>query len=350
MGVPASSGNGGGESGYGRAGNGPRPLSVRELSFAWTLAARAEAKSEKTVSAMLGSLRYFVNYMDSIGFPDEAGAVSPVLLRSYMVYLQHKPAFSRHPFSHEQPRLLSDQTVNGYLRALRAFFNWLASEGFIQDSPFFRLKLPRLRQRIIKPYGPGDLNGLLGAVDTSSPEGYRDLCLLLVMFDTAARSSEVTGMKLGDVDIYEGCIKVLGKGNRERTVPIGSEVKRRLWRYVKMYRPIPANPLDDFLFLTFDGRRLTKNRLHAIVKKYSARAGISGIRCSPHTIRHTAALAFLQNKGDAFALQKLLGHTSLEMTRRYCLLSDGDLKKMHRTASPVDNLHFRDSAARARRA
>jgi site-specific recombinase XerD len=342
--------NGGEERGGQSSGNGPRGLSIRELSFAWTLAARAEAKSENTVRMMHDSLGYFVNYLGSIGIPDEAESVSPVLLRSYMVYLQQKPAFSSHPFSRPQPRLLSDQSVNGYLRALRAFFNWLTSEGFLQDSPFARLKLPRMKQRIIKPYGPGDLKGLLGAVDTGSPEGYRDLCLLLVMFDTAARSSEVTGIKLQDVDLDEGCVKLLGKGNKERMVPIGSEVKRRLWRYVKMYRPQPANPLEDFLFLTFDGRRLTKNRLYAIVRKYSARAGIQGVRCSPHTIRHTAALAFLQNKGDAFALQKLLGHTSLEMTRRYCLLSDSDLKKMHHTASPVDNLHFRGGETHTRRA
>ena len=93
--------------------------------------------------------------------------------------------------------------------------------------------------------------------------------------------------------------------------------------------------------MTADGRPLSKNRLLAIVRKRSQRAGIQGVRASPHTIRHAAAVAFLQNEGDVFALQKLLGHSSLEMTRRYCLLSDGDLKKMHKKASPADNLHYR---------
>jgi site-specific recombinase XerD len=170
--------------------------------------------------------------------------------------------------------------------------------------------------------------------------------MLLVMVDTAVRSGELTGMKLADVDLAAGCIKVLGKGNKERLVPIGSEVKRVLWRYVNCFRQSPANHFDDFLFLTREGRRLTRNQLLFVVKKYSRRAGIQGIRCSPHTLRHSAALAFLQNDGDAFALQKLLGHTSLEMTRKYCLLADGDLKKMHVKASPVDNLHFRPQAAR----
>ena len=329
--------------------NGLPRLSIKELSYAWTLTACAEAKSENTIRIMLSALGYFEDYLNSIDVLDEAETITPILLRSYIVYLQHKPALDCHPLTHVQPHLLSDQTVHGYCRALRAFFNWLAAEGFIEASPFDHLKLPHLKQRIIKPYSSDELKALLGAVNTASHEGYRDLCLLLVLIDTAARSGEVTGILMADVDLEGNCIKVLGKSNREHMLPIGSEVKRHLWRYVKLYRAQPASPREDYLFLTSSGRRLTRNRLLAIVSRYSRLAGIQGVRCSPHTLRHSAALAFLQNGGDAFALQKLLGHTSLEMTRRYCQLADGDLKKMHRSASPADNLHLKHHGMRQAR-
>jgi site-specific recombinase XerD len=338
---PGTRGEKGGENRSEKAAPG---LSIRDLAYAWTLAARAEAKSDATITIMLRSLSYFEDYLVRLGVLPLPAVVTPVLIRSYVVYLKQKPAFSRHPYSRVQSHKLSDQTVHGYCRALRTFFNWITDEGFIPASPFARIRLPRLAQKVIRTYSESEFTALLGAIDTSSPAGYRDLCLVLLMFDTAARSGEVGGMRLTDVNLEEGAIKVLGKGNRERLLPIGREVTRHLWRYIKLYRSQPANPRHDYLFLTCSGRRMTKNRLLAIVKKYSQRAGIGGIRCSPHTIRHTAALTFLKNEGDVFALQKLLGHTSLEMTRRYCLLSDGDLKKMHAKASPADNLGFRPAA------
>ena len=132
-------------------------------------------------------------------------------------------------------------------------------------------------------------------------------------------------------------LKVLGKGNKERLIPIGKQVQRLLWRYINRYRPEPiAN--SDFLFLTREGRMLTKDRVEKIITRYGKRAELNGVRCSPHTLRHTAAVKFLRNGGDVFSLQRMLGHASLEMTRRYCELADIDVKRAHMTASPVDNL------------
>jgi len=133
-------------------------------------------------------------------------------------------------------------------------------------------------------------------------------------------------------------LKVLGKGNKERLIPIGKNVQRLLWRYISRYRPEPAMPKSDLLFLTMDGRPLTKDRIDKIMTYYGRKARLAGVRCSPHTLRHTAAVSFLRNGGDVFSLQRMLGHASLEMTRRYCELADIDVKKAHITASPVDNL------------
>jgi integrase/recombinase XerD len=152
------------------------------------------------------------------------------------------------------------------------------------------------------------------------------------------RVSELCHLKLSDVALEEGMLKVLGKGNKERLIPIGKQVQRLLWRYISRYRPEPLSANGNILFLNRDGKPLTKERVEKILTRYGRKAGLKGVRCSPHTLRHTAAVKFLRNGGDVFSLQRMLGHSSLEMTRRYCELADTDVKRAHMTASPVDNL------------
>lgn len=140
------------------------------------------------------------------------------------------------------------------------------------------------------------------------------------------------------MSIEDGLLKVLGKGNKERVVPMGKQVARHLWRYISRYQPEPAMPQLDSVFLTREGRPLGKDRVDKIMRAYGRKARITGVRSSPHTLRHTTAVTFLRNGGDVFSLQRMLGHASLEMTRRYCELADIDVKRAHMTASPVDNL------------
>jgi len=164
------------------------------------------------------------------------------------------------------------------------------------------------------------------------------MVIILTLLDTGLRVNELINLKIDNVWLEEGIIKVLGKGNKERLVPVGKQIRRLLWRYITHYRPEPARPNLDNLFLTRDGRSLTKNRVDSMMKHYGERARLSGIRCSPHTLRHTFAVTYLRNGGDVFSLQRILGHSSLEMTRRYCELADVDIEKAHALASPVDNL------------
>jgi len=208
------------------------------------------------------------------------------------------------------------------------------------------VKIPRPPRRVIPAFSQHQVQQLLAAVDFSKVEGYRDYVIILTLLDTGLRVSELCSLRLSNLWLEDGVLKVTGKGNKERLVPIGRQIQRILWRYINRHRPEPAMPNCDFLFLTKDGRPLTKDRVEKIIGHYGKKAGLQGVRCSPHTLRHTAAITFLRNGGDVFSLQRMLGHSSLEMTRRYCDIADIDLKKAHMTASPVDNL---DAAAIPRR-
>jgi len=151
---------------------------------------------------------------------------------------------------------------------------------------------------------------LLNAIDTRTAEGYRGYTIILTLLDAGIRVSELCNLKLDNLWLEEGMLKVLGKGNKERLIPIGKQVQRFLWRYINRYRPEPATVNSDFLFLTREGRPLTKDRVEKIMSYYGKKAGLRGVRCSPHTLRHSAAVRFLRNGGDVFSMQRMLGHAT----------------------------------------
>ena len=159
------------------------------------------------------------------------------------------------------------------------------------------------------------------------------------MLDSGIRISELVGIELGDVNLAEGCIKIRrAKGNRERIVPIGSLVQKSLWKYLNHHRPQPLTEKISRLFLSDDGLPLTKSGVQQMLRRKGKRAGIIGVRCSPHTFRHTFAKNYLLNGGDIFSLQKILGHSSLASVRTYLNLFAVDIKRQHQRFSPVDNM------------
>jgi site-specific recombinase XerD len=322
------------------------PTDLKCLVEGYRLCASSEGKSPNTIDIVNNSVNYLYDFLHSACLPTDVGDIGPWEIRAFILHLQQKRCFSNHPFSHPQERGLSSHTVNCYLRSIRAFWSWLAAEGIVDINPFTHVRLPRTQKKIIPTFSPNQVFQLFSAIDRQTPEGYRDYAIILTLLDTALRVSELIGIRMDDLWLDQGLLKVLGKGGKERLIPIGREVQRVLWRYVYRHRARPRMEKRDFLFITRDGDQVTKSRLEILMKKYGQKAGITGVRCSPHTLRHTAAITFLRNGGDVFSLQRILGHTTLEMTRHYCELADVDVKRAHLTASPVDNLRLAIRALR----
>jgi site-specific recombinase XerD len=192
------------------------------------------------------------------------------------------------------------------MRSIRAFWSWLIEEEIIASNPFPRLKIPKPPKKITATFSPYQIELLLGVM-SSSAEGYRDMVIILALLDTGLRVNELINLKIDNVWLEEGQIKVLGKGNKERLVPIGKQIRKLLWCYITQCRSEPARPNLDNLFLTRDGRPLTKNRVDSIIKRYGKTAGFTGVRCSPHTLRHTFCIQFLRNGANLFSLQQMTG-------------------------------------------
>lgn len=164
--------------------------------------------------------------------------------------------------------------------------------------------------------------------------------MILALLDTGMRLGELINLKVADVDFRNRMLKVLGKGAKERRLPIGRKLLATLWKY-RLCCPKPATGLIENFFLTQDGRPLSKNRVETIIKNLGKKAGLEGVRCSPHTFRHTFCIQFLRNGANLFTLQQMTGHSSLEVLRGYVALAESDLKTAHEKFSPVDNLDLK---------
>jgi len=154
------------------------------------------------------------------------------------------------------------------------------------------------------------------------------------------RVSELMGLQISDVDLGDGALTVTGKGNKKRRVHTASQTRRALWKHLEMERRDAFE--DEPLFISVggsrSGTRLSQTGVHEVVAKAGALAGVKGVRCSPHTLRHTFAVNFLRGGGNLFELQQLMGHTDLTVLCKCVALAETDLAQAHRKASPADRM------------
>jgi len=304
----------------------------------YKLCAQSEGKSTSYIDLVTACIGLFIRYLDANSLPTNVSLIDAQHIRGFIVHLQSINRFASHPFARPQEGRLSGHTVNTYMRSLRAFWSWLESEEIIADNPFSHVRIPRAPIKVIPTFSDEQYKALLAQVDIASPQGYRNYTIILLLLDTMIRVSELTSCRMEDLNLEGRVLKVWGKGSKERIVPFAKTAQKTLWKYISFHRPEPQMPRQDMLFLTADGRPMTKNRVEAIIKSYGGKAGIDGVRVSPHTFRHTGAVSFLRNGGDLFTLQRIMGHASLEVLRGYVNLSQGDLNIVHSKASPLDNL------------
>lgn len=321
--------------------SGLRKTDLRFLVGYYRLCAQGEGKSPSTIAIIECAVRYLTDFLGVHGMSTDVNEIGIGELRSYCLHLQTRQRFAAHPFTKPQQGNLSGHTINGYLRALRSFWSWAEAEGFIDDNPFTTLKIPKAPQKIIPTLSAEQLATLIEVIDLSNPQGYRDYAIVLLLADTGMRVSELTHLKLDDVNMERRLLKVWGKGARERIIPFGVRAQRALLRYVNFHRPLPDNPRTSEFFLTYLAEPMKKRRIEAIIKDFGVKAGIKGVRCSPHTLRHTMAVMWIRNGGDVFSLQQILGHSTLDIVRIYVNLAQSDIEAAHRKFSPADNLELK---------
>jgi len=310
-------------------------LDLEDLVAQHAACLQTEGRSPKTLRWYRQGVLKFCLYLKTNGWPTDARKIRPNDIRGFISYLQQEvSAYDTSPYVPTQDRPLTPGYVDNCLRAVRGFFNWLEAEGYINDNPVARIKLPKLPRKLIRALSQQEVCHLLAVVDPRSPTGLRDQAIILLFLDTGLRLSELTGLCLTDLHLEEQYLIVMGKGVKERQVPFGLKVRDVLRRYIEE-RINPVNEGANHVFLTQSGRPIRDDRVQKMLAFYGQKAGV---RVHPHLLRHTFAKNFFANGGDPFTLQRILGHSTLEMTRRYVSLLMADVQKVHAKASPVDNL------------
>lgn len=237
---------------------------------------------------------------------------------------------------------LSPGTLKSYYSTLRTFFLWLVAEEIIDASPLARVPVPIDRPDQIQPLTQEQARDLLRAA-SQTRQPLRDSAIILLLLDTGIRASEACGLTLRDISLSASAsfVSVEGKGGRRRRCPISPVTRRAIARYLRDCHRTQGLPEDDPsrpLLLSERGegeRGLNRQGLLVLIARLGERAGIHGVRCSPHTLRHTFAISFLRAGGNMFSLREMLGHSSLAMTSRYVALAEADTAREHRLHSPL---------------
>lgn len=257
-------------------------------------------------------------------------------VRAFTIYLQQRETkYDRNPFLKGTSGKLSSAYIQGCVRVLRAFSSWLAEEGYTEENVLRPLRPPRVRRKVVDTLSDDEIKAILGALDPNDPFGARDYALVWTLLDCGLRASEICGLTQPGVDLGAGVLKVLGKGNKERLVPIGAACQKALLRWQNHFRPSFCDLPTNGFFLDASGYPLSTNALHCLVKRLGRRARVP--RLHPHLFRHTFATNYLVHRvGDPFRLQQMLGHTTLEMVRHYVSKANLERDLLDRRASTMD--------------
>jgi integrase/recombinase XerD len=221
------------------------------------------------------------------------------------------------------------------LSALRAFFGWLLRRGVRGDDPAALLQPPKLPRSLPKALAESQVEALLAAPDVETPLGLRDRAMLELMYACGLRVSELANLPATAINLRQGVLRVMGKGSKERLVPLGEEAQHWVERYLAQARPqLAGRRALAPLFIGTNGEAPSRQQLWQLVKRHAAAAGIDPARISPHGLRHSFATHLLNHGADLRALQMLLGHSSLSTTQIYTLVAREQLKQLHAKHHP----------------
>ena len=271
--------------------------------------------SENSIEAYLRDINKLKEFCQGDKDPLDIEMVTPQTLTSFLVTLNQFGLSA-----HSQARIIS---------GIKAFYKYLIIENRLTDDPTLLIDAPRLGRKLPDTLDLHEIDKLLEAIDHSKPEGPRNRAIIEVLYSSGLRVSELTNLKLSNLFLETGFLRVVGKGNKERLVPIGSEAIKYLNIYhqeVRAKQKIKKGE-EDIVFLNRNGSRLSRVMIFTFIKDITARAGLKK-KVSPHTFRHSFATHLIEGGADLRAVQEMLGHESITTTEIYTHLDKSYLKQI----------------------
>ncbi|WP_420322124.1 site-specific tyrosine recombinase XerD [Flagellimonas sp.] len=259
--------------------------------------------SDNSISSYAQDLQKLINFLVSF----ENGE-SPIQIQQETIQA----------FVYEIAKTVNPRSQARAISSLKGFFNYLVFEDYRPDNPMDLIETPKIGRKLPDTLSIDEINDLIGAIDLSKPEGERNRAILETLYGCGLRVSELIGLKLSDLYFDEDFVKVTGKGNKQRFVPISSINKKYINIYrneIRVHLPI-LKEYQDFLFLNRRGKQLTRAMIFTIIKRLAEKIGLKK-NISPHTFRHSFATHLLENGADLRAIQQMLGHSSITTTEIY---------------------------------
>lgn len=273
--------------------------------------------SDKTILYYKRCLGFFSAYNDLKS--RSVGSISVSDCKSYLLYLNTKN--------------VTTTTIQTYIRALRVFLTWCYSENYIDVDISAKFRLPKAKRKTIDVLTDEEIKRLFACLNGRDFYSIRNYCIVALMLDSGLRLNEVVTLETDKVHIVEGYVIVNGKGNKERIVPLGLNSKKALLRYMSI---VPKSELKTPLFVKDTLTPLKQSTVKQLFRRLKVSASIPRLR--PHLLRHSFATRYLENGGDIYSLQLILGHTSLEMVKKYIHLTNSKTAVNFSNYSPLDTV------------
>ncbi|WP_026174085.1 tyrosine-type recombinase/integrase [Effusibacillus pohliae] len=315
---------------------------IEEAFEQFLRAKRLEQLKPRTLEDHRLHHQYFMRWLKAaypnIRFADE---IDTEVIRAYIDFMLTPCDKDIESESKQVGSSLSPVTVNVRLRTLKTFFRWLQSEGFICENPTTNIKLLRTELDTIQGFTAEQIALLLAQPDVNTYVGFRDYCLMLFLLDTGARIQETLATTRTNVDLVEHHVMFgarTTKTRKSRIVPISQKTANALKELIEENREHFGEKVEH-IFVSVQGVPLDASTIRARLREYGKMAGIDKqCRVSPHTFRHTFARLYIRNGGDVFTLQRILGHSSMEMVRKYVQMEQSDLQEAHWKFSPLNSI------------
>ena len=290
---------------------------LHQLADRFFLDLRLKGRSPATLRSYRWYVGQFLKYLDRESIT-MACEISNEVLKGY-----HMDLFQRRSLG----QCRDAARVQPYLVPVRSFVRFMQREKLLPEDPVEDLSFPRRHRSL--PWvilSADEMVRLIEAPDVSTAIGYRDRTIMELLYSTAIRRNECRSIKIPDLSIEDGLLRVFGKGQKERMVPVGRIALKFLDNYVLFVRPLFAKRRSEMhLFLSSRGSKMSRNVIGGFIDRYTRQAGI-GKRVTPHTFRHTCATLMLRNRADIRHIQAMLGHESLESTQIYTHVAVSDLR------------------------
>ena len=238
-------------------------------------------------------------------------------------------------FVYSSAKEMAPRSQARMISGLRNFFDYLVFEDLRKENPTDLLESPKIGRKLPDTLSEAEINQIISVIDLSKPEGERNRAMLETMYSCGLRVSEMIGLRISDLFFDEGFIKVIGKGNKQRFVPINNYMIKLIETYKDLIRSgiKTQKGFEDTLFLNRRGKQISRNMVFMILKDHAQKAGISKT-VSPHTLRHSFATHLLERGADLRAIQQMLGHESITTTEIYMHLDKSFLKNVMNNFHP----------------